>query len=178
MTTSPPLRFVFVLCLQILAFGIHKGQASFTPEFIRSFLTRPWMLTNNSLNEPPVRKSNGEVTLSLYLDNWSSYNLVLAKDSIISGVHSQSGLEPRDLGPLSRELVLRSSSSQKNEKTAGLVSWTLTDNNKVKLARLSIGNCLLMTLITYLQLIYCSMGSWQWYWIQVLGSIGRQGAQL
>ena len=131
------LRVVFVLCLlQLLAF--EKGCLAFEPDFIRSFLTRPWMLTNDSLNDPAVNKHSGQVTLSLYMDNWSSYSLVLAKDNMISGVHSN-GFQPRNLGTMSRELAVRSSSSGKNEKTAGLVTWTFMDKNKVKLARLSIG---------------------------------------
>ena len=53
--------FLFVASLFIPAKGLQH-------EFLRSFILRPWMLSNFSVQEPAVQ--NGPVTLSLYVDNW------------------------------------------------------------------------------------------------------------
>ena len=52
MTTS---KFVFKLCLSLVCHFVSPG-LSFQPEFVRSFLSRPWMLSNQSLNDPITGK--------------------------------------------------------------------------------------------------------------------------
>ena len=54
MTTS---KFVFKLCLSLVCHFVSPG-LSFQPEFVRSFLTRPWMLSNQSLNDPITGKNH------------------------------------------------------------------------------------------------------------------------
>jgi len=56
---------IFVLCLAVT--GLNYVLAM-QPEFLRSFILRPWMLSNASVPDPPVQQ--GPVTLSLYVDNW------------------------------------------------------------------------------------------------------------
>ena len=68
---------VFLLCLVVI-----KSGHSFQPEFIRSFITRPWMLTNNSMNDPATEQNQD--TLSIYTDNWSPHQLKLVGDEIRS----------------------------------------------------------------------------------------------
>ena len=52
--------FTFLSSLQ-LTFGLQH-------EFLRSFILRPWMLSNATVPEPNLQ--TGPVTLSLYVDNW------------------------------------------------------------------------------------------------------------
>ena len=65
--------------------AITVGRAEpFEHEFVKSFLNRPSLLSNSSIlssfnqhnrNEPRVNLQNGRVTLSLYIDNWTTYVL-------------------------------------------------------------------------------------------------------
>lgn len=123
---------VFLLCLL-------RCGASFQTEFVRSFITRPWMLSNASFQDPsPDFKQWNQATLSIYMDNWSPHNLKLIGDEIRSGTFS-TGLLPHDHSQYSRELALRSLSSKEAEKTSGLVSWILVENeSKLKLAVLTL----------------------------------------
>lgn len=94
------------------------------------------MLSNNTLYEPPLNRKFGKVTVSLYVDNWSPYNLVMAGNAIVAGSVDQEVAMPASMAPQSRELAVRSSS--KNERTAGLLAWTLTDKDGVKPAQLTV----------------------------------------
>ena len=71
------MRLVILLVSLLSQSGL-----GFQPEFVRSFLTRPWMLTNRSLHDPTSDKSWNQATLSIYLDNWSPHSLKLAGDEI------------------------------------------------------------------------------------------------
>jgi len=122
---------LFLLCLVISG-----GQCALQPEFIRSFLNRPWMLTNKSITDPVLDKQQNQATLSIYVDNWSPHPLKLTEDEIRSGTFG-TGLLPKDLPEYSRELSLRSLSSKESQKTSGLVSWTVM-NKTIELAILSV----------------------------------------
>ena len=71
------MRLVLLLVSLLSQSGL-----GFQTEFVRSFIARPWMLTNRSLHDPTPDKSWNQATLSIYLDNWSPHNLKLAGDEI------------------------------------------------------------------------------------------------
>ena len=149
------MRLVILLVSLLSQSGL-----GFQPEFVRSFLTRPWMLTNRSLHDPTPNKSWNQATLSIYLDNWSPHSLKLAGDEIRyefetkiykkndstsfdiffcrSGTFSK-GLMPHDVTSYNRDLALRSLSSKESQKTSGMVSWTVTEKNTNKLAVFTLG---------------------------------------
>lgn len=127
------MRLVFLLVSLLSQSGL-----GFQTEFVRSFIARPWMLTNRSLHDPTPDKSWNQATLSIYLDNWSPHSLKLAGDEIRSGTFSQ-GLMPHDVTSYNRDLALRSLSSKETQKTSGMVSWTVTEKNTNKLAVFTLG---------------------------------------
>ena len=148
------MRLLFLLFVSLLSIQSGLG---FQPEFVRSFLARPWMLTNNSLHDPTPDKAWNQATLSIYVDNWSPHSLKLAGDEIRyetsfkrpskkmtsylfsrSGIFSK-GLMPHDVASYSRDLALRSLSSKESQKTSGMVSWTVTEKNSNKLAVFTLG---------------------------------------
>ena len=64
-------KVVFKLCLLIC--HIYQG-LSFQPEFVRSFLTRPWMLTNHSLTDPVPNKPLSQATGTVLQKSFCSKN--------------------------------------------------------------------------------------------------------
>ena len=113
--TRPKMKSIVFLYLCLVSTSVH----SFEPEFIRSFLSRPWMLTNNSMIDPALKKNWNQEILSIYLDNWSPHYLKLTGDEIRSGTFS-TGLLPKDQNLFSRSLALRSLSSKETHTTSGM----------------------------------------------------------
>ena len=110
-------------------------------EFLRSFLRRPDMLASNfSILEPTLKKKYSDVaTISVYVNNWSKYNLVYTAHAVTSGV-LETSFPPRNLGQKHRDFAMRTmgSNSQRKE-TGGMVGWTLEDSDsRMKVSRLSL----------------------------------------
>ena len=90
------------------------------------------MLTNTTLKEPQVDNVGGKVLVSLYVDNWSPYNMQHTK----SQSSGEFLVKAQDLGPKARSLALRDM-AERSPSTAGIACWVLTSKHG-KVSRLCV----------------------------------------